>query len=922
MLGNSEHRRLTRIRRHAVHRAHSCWLVGGEFGVVEQGGQETFGAVLRRLRNARGLTQAALAERVGLHPRTISDMERFINKHPQRRSLEQIEQSLGLSDEELAELEAAWRRGRPGSAGAAASASSDSIATLATASPQTLLPDPLPADDLIGRSALLNLCCQRLRKRASVALFGWPGVGKSTLALAVAHDRTLRSRYYDLVLYAALGPEPDISALLGSWGAQLHIASADAANAFDANGWASALRQGIGERRALVIVDDVWRSEDFHAFKVGGPSAAYLATTRFPALASEIGGADAFEMDALSPEDGLALLKRLAPRAVEQHLSATHRLIEQVGALPLALRLIGNYLRHEAMGGQPRRIQAALQSLASAEARLRLEQAAALLPGRPTASPNARISLQAIIGVSVERLSAEPHIGQQAARALWRLAVFPPKSSSFSEEAAMAVCEIPSQALDALYDYGLLESHADGRYALHQVMRDYARLHIDAADLAATQRRMLAFFATLCERHGADITLLTLESANIHAALRDAVQRPLDRDFVRAVNAFAPFMELRGEYEDLRRLLTLAEGAAVALDDAEALSETRLHLGSLAETHGAYQEALALYQSALAALTTAASAERLRVTLLARCAEVALRSGNGAEAERLAQQGLERAQAAGSRASMAFLLRIIAQAAGDRGDLAVGDTQYRVALKLAEEVGDVDTAMSCLQNMGAIAFKRGQFGHAILLLNQGLREAKAIGHIRRVAAMLNALGCVYVKLASCPQLRRCATYDERAEQSLTSCLQLATRYHLPLWQNHAAQNLGALERGRRRFAQAEERLREALAIAEQMGDRWIIAETECELGELYLEMGKDDQTQAAFERAIAIASEYGDEEAELLAWAGYGLGRLWAARGDIARARDCGEQSRTRFASLQFEQAAEVQRWLDTLDLTGDTAPE
>jgi tetratricopeptide (TPR) repeat protein len=322
-----------------------------------------------------------------------------------------------------------------------------------------------------------------------------------------------------------------------------------------------------------------------------------------------------------------------------------------------------------------------------------------------------------------------------------------------------------------------------------------------------------------------------------------------------------------------------------------------------------------LYQSALAVLTDTTGAEPLRVTLLARCAEVAVRGGNGVEAEQLAQQGLERARATGSRASMAFLLRIIAQAAGDRGDLTVGDTQYRVALKLAEEVGDVDTAMSCRQNMGAIAFKRGQFGHAILLLNHGLRQAKAIGHIRRVAAMLNALGCVYVKLASCPQLRRQAIYDERAEQSLTSCLQLATRYHLPLWQNHAAQNLGALERGRGNFEQAEERLREALTIAEQMGDRWIIAETECELGELYLEMGQDDQAQAAFERAIAIASEYDNEEAELLAWADYGLGRVWAARGDGAKARDCGEQSRSRFEKLQFEQAAEVQRWLDTLGL-------
>ena len=126
--------------------------------------------------------------------------------------------------------------------------------------------------------------------------------------LKLAHDKALRRRHRDGILYVAPGPEPDLVSLLGAWGAQLRIASADAANALDADGWTLALHQAIGERRMLVIIYDVWQIEHFNSLKVGGSNCDYLITTRSPRLASEIAGADAIAVDELTDTDGFELL--------------------------------------------------------------------------------------------------------------------------------------------------------------------------------------------------------------------------------------------------------------------------------------------------------------------------------------------------------------------------------------------------------------------------------------------------------------------------------------------------------------------------------------------------------------------------------------------------------------------------------------
>src|SRR5215469_8325418 len=69
-----------------------------------------FGALLRQHRILADLTQEALAERAGVSPRAISDLERGVSRTPQSGTVELLAEALQLSAEECEAFAAAARR--------------------------------------------------------------------------------------------------------------------------------------------------------------------------------------------------------------------------------------------------------------------------------------------------------------------------------------------------------------------------------------------------------------------------------------------------------------------------------------------------------------------------------------------------------------------------------------------------------------------------------------------------------------------------------------------------------------------------------------------------------------------------------------------------------------------------------------------
>jgi len=76
---------------------------------------------------------------------------------------------------------------------------------------------PLPPINLVGRELALAEARDALLLKGSAvltALNGLPGVGKTTLAIVLAHDEELRAHFQDGVLWAGLGPDPNIQGQL------------------------------------------------------------------------------------------------------------------------------------------------------------------------------------------------------------------------------------------------------------------------------------------------------------------------------------------------------------------------------------------------------------------------------------------------------------------------------------------------------------------------------------------------------------------------------------------------------------------------------------------------------------------------------------------------------------------------------------
>jgi predicted ATPase/class 3 adenylate cyclase len=99
-----------------------------------------FGDLLRRYRQAAGLTQAELAELSGLSVRGINDLERGVRQTPRKDTVVLLAQGLGLADEERAAFVAAARR-----SGTAASAASAVVAPCTDLSETTVPASALPS---------------------------------------------------------------------------------------------------------------------------------------------------------------------------------------------------------------------------------------------------------------------------------------------------------------------------------------------------------------------------------------------------------------------------------------------------------------------------------------------------------------------------------------------------------------------------------------------------------------------------------------------------------------------------------------------------------------------------------------------------------------------------------------------------------
>lgn len=860
---------------------------------------------LTEARNQRGLSQQGLADTIGTNYVNVSRWERGITK-PSPYFRRKLCTFFGLTEGEL-DLVPPASNGRGKKAAGATSALSP-VATTGTvetaeavASPpaSAALYDPaiplLPAIELVGREADLARIKQRLRSGGSVALTalnGLPGVGKTALSITLAHDPEIRAHFRDGVLWAGLGPNPNLPGLLSRWGSLLGISTTQMATLSSNEAWARAIRTAIGTRAMLLVIDDAWELDDALMFRVGGQNCAHLVTTRFPNIASHMTVDGATLIQSLSEEQSIKLLGLLAPQVVSREAQKAHDLVQAVGGLPLALTLMGNYLRKQAYSGPARRITAALQRLSDAEERLQLNEPHVPVESHPSLPVETSLSLQSIIAVTDQLLSPE------ARAALYALAVFPAKPNTFSEEAALAVANCSTDELDALSDAGLLESSGSerDRYTLHQVIADYARLRLQGQE---ARERLVVYIVGYVDAHKRDYEQLELESGTILTALEMAHELSMRAELVRIACTFAPFLILKGFYAQAEDHLKRAYTAAMAIDDSYGITGALLYLGEVAQKQGNYAQAETYFQEGLELARQVADHERISA-LLTGLGAVTWRRGKAAQAEEYLQEGLALARQIDDHERISALLQILGSVVVRRGDFAQAEAYLQEGLEHARQIGMREQICVLLMNLGATVGQQGHDAQAEAYFQEGLILARQIGHREWISALLSNLGDIADAQGN----------HTKAEGYFLEGLKLAKAIENREWMTMLLLNLGVTTRKQKNYLQAALYLKESLVLAKQIGISQITANVLYEYGNLCLDQQQVEEAEATFCEMLEIVSNHGQD---LIALAKFGLARTAAMKGNLEDARKLGEESAATLGNMGHRNAEEVKNWLESI---------
>ena len=341
-----------------------------------------------------------------------------------------------------------------------------------------------------------------------------------------------------------------------------------------------------------------------------------------------------------------------------------------------------------------------------------------------------------------------------------------------------------------------------------------------------------------------------------------------------------------GEYE--RHLAILREGEVLAreLDDRARLGWVLTRMVHALSVTGDNDGAMAAGQQALA-LATALGESALQVQAslyLGRVYQTIGDFGRAAELLRWSVEAADREPGTPSTdvriESRAWLVRTLSEV----GAFAEGRRHGEEALRLATLAGRGNTPIVVHSRLGLLYLAQGDLEHAILVLEQGLALCRASGNrggfLRPIAAGLGyasalqgrlaegralleeairedirtgGLGLAY-RVAWLSEVCRLAGRGEEAWQHACQALDLARQHKERGNEALALYQLGVVQAHADPpdTAQAEAHCQQALALANELGMRPLVAHCHLGLGQLYGQTGQRDQARAALTAAIDL----------------------------------------------------------------------
>ncbi|CAM5605256.1 NB-ARC domain-containing protein [Streptomyces canus] len=350
--------------------------------------------------------------------------------------------------------------------------------------------DRLPAGPsaLVGRADLIAeaeilLACDR--DMTALALEGMPGVGKTSLALHIAHRLLAEEDTDTPVLFANLrgsvaqGPSADAAAVLETFLRLLGVTGDRIPYDLDAR--AALYRQLLAGTGALIVLDDAADEEQLRPLLPGASGCRTLITSR--RALDGLAEAARLPLPPLDRTDSVELLRTTAggERLVPKDIPDVEHIADLLGHLPLALSVIGRHMRDHpgwALGDYYR-------------------------------EPLITLALED--GVRSALSASDARLPKSERRLLRLLALQPPQEIDVATAAALL--GEPSAAADhhltTLTAAHLIERTPPGDFRLHPLVHAYAEERLCIDEPATRIRQALSRLLEHCRSRNAAIRLET-----------------------------------------------------------------------------------------------------------------------------------------------------------------------------------------------------------------------------------------------------------------------------------------------------------------------------------------------------------------------------------------------------------------------------
>ncbi|MFB6435730.1 BTAD domain-containing putative transcriptional regulator [Streptomyces sp. NPDC056411] len=687
-------------------------------------------------------------------------------------------------------------------------------------------PQQLPATvaDFTGRSAFVDELGRQLATAdgsvmAVSALTGIGGVGKTTLAVHVAH--AARDHFPDGQLYVDLqgaGQNPsEPEAVLGSF--LRALGTNDSAIPDGLEERSALYRSTLAGRRVLALLDNARDAAQVRPLLPGSEGCAALITSR--ARMIDLAGAHLIDVDVMSPEEALNLFTRIVgEERVNSERQAAMAVVGACGFLPLAIRIAASRLAAR------RTWTVSTLARKLADERRRLDELRA-----------GDLAVTATFELGYGQL--EPH--QARAFRLLGLADGPDISVAAAAALLDMAAEPTEDLLESLVDASLLESAAPGRYRFHDLVRLYARACAERDEQPPAEReealsRLLDFYLATAKE------VYTLERPGDRLA--DHMARPHYAGLVFNDRIGA----LEWLFAEARCLMACAQ-QSTGPGTLRRAADLLLLAQDLAES-GADSRQYEQVNMALLGAAQERDDQRAQARIHVALTNVHTLAGRFDKADEHAQSAMLLGLATEDLFASSY-------APNDRGIIANSQNRHvdaeaylTQALQAFREDCNKPSEASALCNLSRVHLATDRVETAIRLAEEGIAIYRELGATRRLANGMYALGLA---------LTRAQRLTDAKEQ-LTRALAIFQDSRQRFWEGMTYFRLAEADLTAGHPAQAANHAEQALTALRAIGGEWWHANVLTLLGRALDGVGQSGRARACWQESLAVFERLGSPE--------------------------------------------------------------